>query len=71
MNDPLLRPLPTATVLLLSLPAFAQAHPGHSALDSFSAAPHLGHEQEYAIIVIALALIALGFSAYWLASRRR
>jgi hypothetical protein len=63
---------PARLLALLSLlPTLAQAHPGHSALDWFSALPHTGHDHEYAVILTTLGLIASGFGAYWLASRRR
>jgi hypothetical protein len=64
---------PTARLLtLLSLlPTLAQAHPGHSALDWFSAVPHPGHGEEYAVVLASLGLIAVACGAYWLAARKR
>jgi hypothetical protein len=57
--------------LLATLPTLAHAHPGHSALDWFSAAPHSGHESEYAVLLSALAIVALAGGLYWLGSRKR
>lgn len=56
---------------LLLLPAFAQAHPGHTAADWFSAPPHAGHEIEYAILVTVLAVAALACGIHWLRSRKK
>jgi hypothetical protein len=62
----------TAVVALFAaLPALAHAHPGHSALDWFSNAPHAGHENEYATLLSILALIVLALAGYWLAWRKR
>lgn len=58
-----------AAFLVLNRPA--QAHPGHFALDWFSAPPHAGHGGEYATFCLALALTALLLGAGWLATRRR
>ena len=52
-------------------PALAQAHPGHSALDWFSGAPHTGHESEYAVVLNALAILILAAGIYRLGSRKR
>ena len=67
---PLRSPLATV-VALLSLAGLAQAHPGHSVLDWYSYLPHPGHENEYATILLALALLGVVYGACWAASRRR
>lgn len=61
---------PALLTTLSLLPTLVQAHPGHSAFDWFSGAPHAGHESEYAVVVIILALVVFGFGA-WLVSRKR
>lgn len=65
-------PIRTALVALFAaLPVVAQAHPGHSAFDWFTAPPHAGHGNEYAVVLAVLGLFVLGCGAYWLASRKR
>ena len=63
----------TASVFafLAALPAMAHAHPGHSALNWFSGAPHLGHESEYAAVLNVLAVLILAAGIYGLAARKR
>ena len=68
--------LPTARfasllAFLTALPTLVQAHPGHSAVDWFSAAPHLGHESEYAIWFSAVGILTLAYGIYRLATRQR
>lgn len=68
--------LPTARfaallALLTTLPALAQAHPGHSAVDWFTAAPHLGHESEYAIWFSIAGILTLAYGIYRLGTRKR
>jgi len=63
---------PARLLILLSLlPTLAQAHPGHSALDWFSGAPHAGHASEYAVVLNVLAIAVLAAGIYWLGSRKR
>jgi hypothetical protein len=57
--------------LLTALPALAQAHPGHSAIDWFSAAPHAGHDSEYAIWCSAVGVLTLAYGIYRLGTRKR
>jgi hypothetical protein len=57
--------------LIAALPTLAQAHPGHSALDWFSGAPHTGHESEYAVVLNVLAILILAAGIYCLGSRKR
>jgi hypothetical protein len=54
-----------------ALPAFAQAHPGHSALDWFTNAPHAGHQSEYAVVLNVLAALILAAGIYRLGTRKR
>ena len=57
---------------LAIVPAFARAHPGHSALDFTAGPPHAGHESEIGTLLIATALtVALFAGARWLTARRR
>jgi hypothetical protein len=42
------------TLIVLTLPALALAHPGHSAFDP-TQRPHTGHAWEYAALIFALA----------------
>ncbi len=65
-----LRQTVTALAAFLSLAGFAQAHPGHSALDWFTAMPHPGHGAEYGTTLLAFGLTAALFGVCWLASRR-
>jgi len=57
--------------LLTTLPALAQAHPGHSAVDWFTAAPHSGHESEYAIWLSVAGILTLAYGIYRLGTRQR
>ncbi len=57
--------------LLAGLPALAQAHPGHSAFDWYSYAPHTGHESEYAVVLNVLAILILAAGIYGLGTRKR
>ncbi len=57
--------------LLTTLPALAQAHPGHSAVDWFTAAPHTGHESEYAMWLSIAGVLTLAFGIYRLGTRKR
>jgi hypothetical protein len=57
--------------LLAAWPTFAQAHPGHSALDWYSGLPHTGHESEYAVVLNVLAILILAAGVYRLGTRRR
>lgn len=63
--------LASALTLLATLPSLAQAHPGHSAFDWFSGAPHAGHESEYAVVLNVLAVTTLAAGIYWIGSRKR
>lgn len=68
--------LPTARfaallALLTTLPALAQAHPGHSAVDWFTAAPHTGHGSEYAIWFSIAGILTLAYGIYRLGTRKR
>ncbi len=58
------------TASLLLLPALAQAHPGHSAFDPSVGLPHPGHESEWALVMILMALAAISIGARWIVSRR-
>ena len=69
-NSPLRKSTPAA-LALLSLSGLAHAHPGHSALDWFTAWPHPGHTSEYASLFLALGFTTVLLGACWLASRRR
>jgi hypothetical protein len=57
--------------LLAAWPALAEAHPGHSAFDWFSYAPHTGHESEYAVVLNVLAILIIAAGIYRLGSRKR
>lgn len=61
----------SAATLLLSMTSLTQAHPGHFALDWFSAAPHAGHGAEYGTLLMALAVTGLLLAIAQWASRRR
>ena len=67
------KPTVSASAAALALlPAFAQAHPGHSALDFTASPPHAGHASELGTLLIATALtVALFAGARWLSERRR
>ena len=56
--------------LLTTLPALAQAHPGHAAIDWFTAAPHAGHESEYSVWFGGLAILTLAYGIYRLGTRK-
>lgn len=58
------------TAIAALAPAFAQAHPGHSALDFTAGMPHAGHEHELATIMLFLGLSAFLVGVRWLANRR-
>ena len=57
--------------LVAALPTIAQAHPGHSAFDWFTYAPHAGHESEYAVLFNVLAILILAGGIYALGARKR
>jgi len=61
----------SAVALLAALPSLAEAHPGHSAFDWFSYAPHAGHESEYAVLFNVLAVLILAAGIYALGTRKR
>lgn len=66
-----LRPITAACAALLSLAGLAHAHPGHSAIDWFTAAPHAGHESEYGVWFSALGISTLAYGIYRLGMRKR
>lgn len=65
-----LRQFLAASAALLTTSSFARAHPGHSAFD-WTVLPHAGHEKDYAMLFVILALTTIGCVGHWVASRKR
>jgi hypothetical protein len=57
MKHALLRKSAAAIAASLFSAGLAQAHPGHSAFDWFTAPPHSGHEHEIFAALLTLAII--------------
>ena len=62
--------LASVAALLATWPTLAEAHPGHSAFDWYSYAPHTGHESEYSVVLNVLAILILATAIYCLAPRK-
>lgn len=71
MKHALLHPFTATLAMLISLASLAHAHPGHSALDWFTGAPHTGHESEYGVWFSALGILTLAYGIYRLGTRKR